>query len=82
MLLTKRDQQHVESEVKKIAKFLQQEAGPGMDKFSEITSHLYISNWSSACNPNYLKDKDIELVVCTSKDNKSKNDNDSKSDDK
>jgi len=73
MLLTKRDQQYVESEVMRIAKYLQQEAGPGMDKFSEITSHLYVSNWSSSCNSNYLKDKDIELVICVSKDSKSKN---------
>jgi hypothetical protein len=71
-MLTNRDQQYVESEVRRIAKFLQQEAGPGMDKFSEISEHLYVSNWNSACNPQYLKDKDIELVICVSKDSKSK----------
>jgi hypothetical protein len=71
-MLTKRDQQYIESEVQRIGKYLQQEAGPGMGKFSEITEHVYISNWAGACNPDYLKDKDIELVICASKDRKTK----------
>lgn len=71
-MLTKRDKQYVEAELAKIGKYLQQEAGPGMDKFSEITPHIFISNWSSGCNPQYLRDKSIELVICVSKHKKTR----------
>jgi len=71
-MLTKRDKQYIEAELAKIGKYLQQEAGPGMDKFSEITPHVFISNWNSGCNPQYLRDKSVELVVCVSKHKKSR----------
>lgn len=71
-MLTKKDKKHIEDELAKIDKYLKQEVGPGMSKFSEITPHIYITNWAGACNHTYLKDKIIELVVCISKEKKTK----------
>ncbi len=69
-MLTKIDQKYIKAELLSIGKYLKQEAGPGMSKFSEITPHLFITNWESACNSSHLKDKTIELVILVSKDNK------------
>lgn len=71
-MLTKKDKKHIEDELAKIDKYLKQEVGPGMSNFSEITPHIYITNWAGACNHTYLKDKIIELVICVSKEKKSK----------
>lgn len=72
-MLTKKDKKHIEDELAKIDKYLKQEVGPGMSNFSEITPHIYITNWAGASNHTYLKDKIIELVICVSKEKKSKN---------
>lgn len=71
-MLTKRDKKHIEDELAKIDKYLKQDVGPGMSNFSEITSHIYITNWAGACNHTYLKDKIIELVICVSKEKKTR----------
>jgi hypothetical protein len=71
-MLTKKDKQYIEDELAKINKYLKQEVGPGMSNFSEITPHIYITNWVGACNHTYLKDKIIELVICVSKEKKTK----------
>lgn len=71
-MLTKKDKKHIEDELAKIDKYLKQEVGPGMSNFSEITPHIYLTNWAGACNHTYLKDKIIELVICVSKEKKSK----------
>jgi hypothetical protein len=71
-MLTKRDKKYIEDEVEKIGKYLVDTTGPGMSKFSEITPHIFISNWASSCLGTYLKDKSIEFVICVSKDKKNR----------
>jgi len=71
-MLTKRDKKYIEDEVEKISKYLVESGGPGLSKFSEITPHIFISNWASACQGTYLRDKSIEFVICVSKDKKNR----------
>ena len=70
-MLTKRDQAYIEEETRDVCDYLRREAGPGMNKFSQITRHLFICNWDSSTNSEHLRDNDIELVVCISKEQKS-----------
>lgn len=71
-MLTKRDKKYIEDEVEKISKYLVESGGPGLGKFSEITPHIFISNWASSCQGTYLRDKSIEFVICVSKDKKNR----------
>jgi len=43
-----------------------------MNKFSCITPHLFISNWRGSYNADELRDNEIELIVCLSKEKKDK----------
>lgn len=71
-MLTKHDQELIEEETSNIGYYLRREAGPGMNKFSEITPHIFISDWDGAANGDNLRDNDIELIICVSKERKSK----------
>lgn len=53
-----------------IVQYLQNNKGPGYSKTSEITSHIYISNWDNACDMSNLKDHDIQGILHLGEDPK------------
>ena len=70
-MLNKKEERYIEGEVQKITAFLRRETGgPGLNQFSELTKHVYLSSWVGASNREALKDYSIERIICLSGEKK------------
>jgi predicted protein tyrosine phosphatase len=54
----------------KIMGFMIRNQAPGMDKLSEITKHIYISNWKNSCDLQLLRENGIKGVLCVTNQKK------------
>ncbi len=60
MSISNKDRSILESESARIIKYLSQHAGYGMNTLSEITEHIYVSNWSNSVE---IKDLQTNKIV-------------------
>jgi hypothetical protein len=44
-------------------KYMVKNEAPGMDKFSEVTQHIFISNWKNGCDTTMLREQGIKAVL-------------------
>lgn len=66
-MLSKKEEKHIESEVQQIMTYLRRESGgPGLNQFSELTKHIFMSSWVGASNREALKDYKIDRIICLS----------------
>ena len=57
---------HLQALHKRIIKYLDDNAGPGYHSFSQITTHIFISNWEHACDIKILKENSVKAVLTIS----------------
>ena len=70
-MLNKKEERYIENEVQTITAYLRRESGgPGLNQFSELTEHIYLSSWVGASNREALKDYNIERIICLSGEKK------------
>jgi protein-tyrosine phosphatase len=70
-MLNKKEERYIESEVQKITTYLRREAGgPGLNHFSELTEHIFLSSWVGGSNREALKDYEIVRIICLSNEKK------------
>lgn len=70
-MLNKKEERYVENELQKITTYLRRESGgPGLNQFSELTKHIYVSSWVGAANREALKDYNIDNIICLSGEKK------------
>jgi protein-tyrosine phosphatase len=63
MELNVSDKRNISYELKKIIAYLDRNIGPGMHYFSEITPHIYISNWNASLDTKILRSYEITEVI-------------------
>jgi hypothetical protein len=70
-MLNKKEERYIESEIQNITSYLRRDSGgPGLNQFSELTAHIYLSSWVGGSNREALKDYDIVRIICLSTEKK------------
>jgi hypothetical protein len=54
----------------RVMRYMLRNQAPGMDKLSEITKHIYISNWKNGCDLQLLREHGIKGVLCVTNQQK------------
>lgn len=54
----------------RVMRYMIRNQAPGMDKLSEITKHIYISNWKNGCDLHILREHGIKGVLCVTNQQK------------
>lgn len=54
----------------RVMRYMIRNQAPGMDKLSEITKHIYISNWKNGCDLHLLREHGIKGVLCVTNQQK------------
>jgi predicted protein tyrosine phosphatase len=60
---TQREQDIIRHHHESIMKYMVKNEAPGMDKFSEVTQHIFISNWKNGCDTTMLREQGIKAVL-------------------
>jgi hypothetical protein len=60
---TQREQDIIKHHHGQIMKFMMKTEAPGMDKVSEVTDHIYLSNWKNGCDTMLLREQGIKAVL-------------------
>src|ERR1700744_6445325 len=59
----KRDRAQIAKAHKSIMRYIAGIKGPGLEKFSEITSHIFICNWKNAIKPEQIREYRISAII-------------------
>lgn len=66
-MLSNKEEKAIEKEVQEITTFLRRDSGgPGLNQFSELTKHIFMTSWVGASNREALRDYKIDRIVCLS----------------
>lgn len=66
----RREQEYMETTHRVCMGFLRTTQGPGLNKLSETTTHIFIGGWEVGCNPRLLKENGIEAILYLGKQSK------------
>ena len=70
-MLNKKEERYIENELQQITSYLRRDSGgPGLNQFSELTKHIYVSSWVGASNREALTDYRINRIICLSAEKK------------
>lgn len=66
-MLSNKEEKAIEKEVQEITTFLRRDSGgPGLNQFSELTKHIFMTSWVGASNREALRDYKIDHIICLS----------------
>ncbi len=66
-MLSNKEEKAIEKEVQEITTFLRRDSGgPGLNQFSELTKHIFMTSWVGASNREALRDYKIDRIICLS----------------
>jgi hypothetical protein len=64
--ITRAEEQLIDEYQREIHDSLRQTTGPGINKLSQITSHLFVSNWKTGSDSNLVAGEKIKHALCLS----------------
>lgn len=66
-MLSNKEEKAIEKVAQEITTFLRRDSGgPGLNQFSELTKHIFMTSWVGASNREALRDYKIDRIICLS----------------
>lgn len=62
-MMSRKEQDYIEDNLGAIFKYIKATQGPGLNKISELTTHILVSNMENACSIDRLKDFGVDAIL-------------------